>query len=82
MTIATDTLTECWTVNEVLRCFPLSFDVLNSLGIDTCCGGHDSLGVAGENAGVSPEVLINAILPCTVGYEPAPTFGEPNRSAL
>lgn len=73
MSLAMSTLTEGWTVDDVLRCFPSSLDALNELGIDTCCGRHHSLRIAAANAQVSPEMLVEAIRPCTILFEASPT---------
>ena len=51
-----------WTVNELLRREPLSAAVLNSLGVDTCCGGGDTLEAAAAAAGISAKELIDAIV--------------------
>lgn len=49
------------TVNDVMACFPASIAVLNALGIDTCCGGMESLRDAATEAGVALPVLLAAI---------------------
>ena len=49
------------TVNEIMECYPQSIASLNSLGIDTCCGGTDSLRAAADHAGVPLTVLLAAI---------------------
>ena len=49
------------TVNEVMACWPQSIGPLNSLGIDTCCGGANPLRDAATNAGVPLPVLLAAI---------------------
>ena len=50
-----------WTVNELLRREPLSATVLNSFGVDTCCGGGDTLEEAAAAAGINGRQLIDAI---------------------
>lgn len=49
------------TVNEIMARWPQSVAPLNSLGIDTCCGGTESLRAAAEHAGVPLLVLLAAI---------------------
>jgi regulator of cell morphogenesis and NO signaling len=50
------------TVNDVLQRWPAAVGALNALGIDTCCGGADSLSVAAAQAGVPLADLIDAIV--------------------
>ena len=49
------------TVNDVLAQWPATLPLLNSLGIDTCCGGTDSLRDAAQRAGVPLPVLLAAV---------------------
>lgn len=49
------------TVNDVLARWPATLPLLNSLGIDTCCGGTDSLRDAAQRAGVPLPVLLAAV---------------------
>lgn len=49
------------TVNDVMACYPASIEVLNSFGLDTCCGGMEPLRDAAEDAGVPLQVLLAAI---------------------
>jgi regulator of cell morphogenesis and NO signaling len=49
------------TVNEVMARWPATMPVLNALGIDTCCGGGDSLLEAADRAGVPLPVLLAAV---------------------
>lgn len=49
------------TVNDIMARWPQSIAPLNSLGIDTCCGGMESLRTAAQNAGVPLPVLLAAI---------------------
>jgi iron-sulfur cluster repair protein YtfE (RIC family) len=37
-------------VNELLRRHPAALPVLNAFGIDSCCGGAESLVVAAQSA--------------------------------
>lgn len=48
-------------INEVLRRWPAALPALNALGIDTCCGGADSVSAAADRAGVSVASLVDAI---------------------
>jgi iron-sulfur cluster repair protein YtfE (RIC family) len=49
------------TVNEVLARWPGTIPLLNALGIDTCCGGGESLRDAARSAGVPLPVLLAAV---------------------
>ena len=51
-----------WTVNELLRREPSSAPVLNAFGVDTCCGGGDTIDVAAAAAGTTGTALIAAIV--------------------
>ena len=73
MSIEMTTPTLSWTVNDVLRCFPISMLVLNKLGIDTCCGARATLQAAAEKISMAPEDLLAALLPCTGDDEVMPT---------
>ena len=50
-----------WTVNEVLALHPSVGRVLNAFGVDTCCGGGDTLALAAARARIGPELLIEAV---------------------
>ena len=64
------------TVNDLLRCRP---DVLSSLaaaGIDTCCGGEDSLALAASRAGFTFDQLLRRLEePVPQDVSPAPSCG-------
>lgn len=49
------------TVNEILRRFPKAVELLNGLGLDTCCGGAEPLGEAAKAAGREPEAVLRAL---------------------
>lgn len=49
------------TVNDVLRRWPETIGPLNELGVDTCCGGADSLQEAAARIGVPVAALVSAI---------------------
>jgi iron-sulfur cluster repair protein YtfE (RIC family) len=49
------------TVNAVLARWPDTIPLLNALGIDTCCGGGESLRDAARRAGVPLPVLLAAV---------------------
>ena len=49
-------------VNEIIRRYPASLAVLNAAGIDTCCGGAESLAVAARNSGADLERLVAGIV--------------------
>jgi iron-sulfur cluster repair protein YtfE (RIC family) len=48
-------------VNAILARWPASIGALNALGIDTCCGGAESLRAASEAAGAPIELVIATI---------------------
>jgi regulator of cell morphogenesis and NO signaling len=50
-----------WTINELLRREPSSAPVLNAFGVDTCCGGGDTITEAAANAGLDAAELIGAL---------------------
>ena len=50
-----------WSVNELLALHPAAGRVLNAYGIDTCCGGADSLEDAARASSVDPTVLVGAL---------------------
>jgi iron-sulfur cluster repair protein YtfE (RIC family) len=52
-------------VNEIIRRYPRALRVLNSFGVDTCCGGEDTLSHAAATANVPLERVVNAISEAT-----------------
>ena len=56
-----------WTINELLRREPLSAAVLNAFGVDTCCGGGDTIDVAAASVGISATALIDAVVAAVGG---------------
>jgi regulator of cell morphogenesis and NO signaling len=62
------------TINRSLRDLvntsPASLRVLESFGLDFCCGGRRSLGIACEEAGVGPQVVLEALRAIESGPEP------------
>ena len=50
-----------WTINELVRRLPQSGGVLNAFGIDTCCGGGDTIAAAARNARVREDDLLAEI---------------------
>lgn len=51
------------TVNEVLLAAPEVVTILSRLGVDTCCGGGETLADAARSAGLAAEELRAAIEP-------------------
>jgi iron-sulfur cluster repair protein YtfE (RIC family) len=49
------------TVNEVIHRFPASVAVFNAFGIDSCCGGGESLEAAARLDGVELDRLLAAL---------------------
>ena len=58
-----------WTVNEALRSNPQLMGIFNRLGVDTCCGGAQTLTEAAQSVGLTPDTLRAALEPAL----------EPNR---
>jgi iron-sulfur cluster repair protein YtfE (RIC family) len=52
-----------WTVNHALLVAPAAAAVFNRFGIDTCCGGTQTLAGTACSVGVAPEVLAAALEP-------------------
>lgn len=55
------TLDPATSVNDVLQRWPSAVTALNAFGVDTCCGGGDSLTEAAAQAGVTVDDLLGAI---------------------
>jgi iron-sulfur cluster repair protein YtfE (RIC family) len=49
------------TVNELLRRHPSVLPVLNGFGVDSCCGGSDSLAEAARSAQIPLDALMAAL---------------------
>jgi len=49
------------TINELLLRYPSAVSVLNELGIDSCCGGAESLAHVGERDGLDLPALLAAL---------------------
>ena len=58
---ASPSIQPSWTINELLRREPRSAPVLNAFGIDTCCGGGDTITAAAASAGLDAAELIGAL---------------------
>jgi iron-sulfur cluster repair protein YtfE (RIC family) len=50
-----------WTINELLRREPASAPVLDAFGVDSCCGGGNTIDAAAAGAGLDPAELIAAL---------------------
>ncbi len=62
MSTYTDTaLSAEQSVNDTIRRYPSTLSVLNAFGVDTCCGGADSLGSAAHSAGIPIDALLAGI---------------------
>ncbi|MDO8502867.1 MAG: DUF542 domain-containing protein [Gemmatimonadaceae bacterium] len=48
-------------VNEVMKRYPVTMEVFNRFGIDTCCGGNASVIEAARRDGVNLDSLLDAI---------------------
>ena len=49
------------TVNALIASYPSVLPVLNRFGIDTCCGGAESLGLAARSANIPFDHLMAGI---------------------
>ena len=78
----TDSRTSCetaWitadcTVDAVIARVPAATSILNAYDIDTCCGGHASLGAAAVRAHVDPLFLIGLLEAAT--HEAVPVASD------
>ena len=59
--IARHSITTSWTVYDVLRHFPTTILVFNDLGVDTCCGGMETVEAVARDASITPRDLIVAL---------------------
>jgi iron-sulfur cluster repair protein YtfE (RIC family) len=50
-----------WTVNDVLSRHPSTAAVFNAVGVDTCCGGAQSVGDACRDAGADAAIVLDAL---------------------
>lgn len=55
---ATTVLDARLTVNELLKRHPSVLPVLNAFGVDTCCGGSESLAEAATSSRIPLETLL------------------------
>jgi len=55
---------------EIVKAQPASLRVLESFGLDYCCGGRRPLGLACEEAGIDTQVVLEALLNIEKGPEP------------
>lgn len=46
-----------WTVNDIVRRYPATVAILNSLGVDTCCGGGLPLPTVAQKHRLNLEAL-------------------------
>lgn len=49
------------TVNDAIRLFPETVAVFNAHGIDSCCGGAETIRAAALRDGADPEALERAL---------------------
>jgi NAD(P)H-dependent flavin oxidoreductase YrpB (nitropropane dioxygenase family) len=59
-----------WTVNDVIETFPESILVLNTLGVDSCCGGNLTLSEACAEGGLDV-ATVTSELTRSISSEPA-----------
>ena len=65
------TIDSSWTINEVIGMYPETVTVFNSFGMDSCCGGDETLEVAAEEAEVDRDSLMSALLDIAATSEAA-----------
>jgi iron-sulfur cluster repair protein YtfE (RIC family) len=54
-------LNDAETLNQIVARYPQTLPVLQSFGLDTCCGGALSLRTAAEHHALDPEHLLDAL---------------------
>jgi regulator of cell morphogenesis and NO signaling len=54
-------LSEAETLNAIVARYPQTLPVLQSFGLDTCCGGALPLRTAAEHHALDPEHLLKAL---------------------
>lgn len=59
--LVTTAITPSWTIYDVLRHYPTTIRVFDDLGIDSCCGGMETIEAAARDAAMSPGNLITAL---------------------
>ena len=57
-------------IAEIAKTHPASLRVLESFGLDYCCGGRRPLGLVCEELGIDPEIVLEALLATEKGPEP------------
>ena len=64
------------TVNDLVRSRPGALPILAAAGVDTCCGGGDSLALAAAQAGLTFDQLLRRLQqPRADDVPPAPRCG-------
>ena len=61
MSTITKPIEPAMTVNEVVRLYPATIELLNEYGIDTCCGGGVPLDVAVQQHDVDLAELLERL---------------------
>jgi regulator of cell morphogenesis and NO signaling len=52
------TLDASWTINETIAQFPETITLFNSFGIDTCCGGDETIEAAARNGEIDLDAFL------------------------
>jgi len=52
------TLESSWTINETIQQYPETITVFNAFGVDTCCGGDETI----EAAAREGEINLDAVM--------------------
>ena len=66
MSIPRLTIDPALSINEIIKRHPASIGVLNAHGLDTCCGGGESLRSAALEARVDLRTLVQEIVATAV----------------
>jgi len=49
------------TINDVIKAYPSTLATFNTFGIDSCCGGANTLASACQEKGVDPAAFLKAL---------------------
>jgi Regulator of cell morphogenesis and NO signaling len=55
------TLDASWTINETIAQFPETITLFNAFGIDTCCGGDETIEAAARNSETELDALLGRL---------------------
>ena len=52
------TLESSWTINETIQQYPETITVFNAFGIDTCCGGDETIEAAARDGEINLDAFM------------------------